>query len=307
MQRPFEVTVLGTSSATPTRDRNPSAQYVRLDKHYFLIDCGEGTQLQLTKFSLRMQKIKYVLISHLHGDHYFGLPGLVTSMALFGRLEPLVIVCPSDLKPIMDQILKLGDARISFEIQYIFTNPNQVETVLNETDFLIQTVPLQHRIPCTGFVIHEKGPERKINVDACERHNIPVSWYENLKFGADFTSDDGSIISNSELTLEGYKNRKFSYISDSIFDTEIVPVIEGSNLLYHEATFLHDRLDRAKETFHTTALQAGEIAKMSHVNELIIGHFSARYLNLDPLLQEAMLMHPNTQLAIEGKSYSILS
>ncbi len=307
MQKPFEITVLGTSSATPTRDRNPSAQYVRLDKHYFLIDCGEATQLQLTKYNLRLQKIKYVLISHLHGDHYFGLPGLVTSMALFGRVDPLYIVCPSDLKPIMDAILTTGDAHMNFEIRYVFTNPNEVETILNEIDFAIHTVPLKHRIPCTGFIIEEKGPERKINLEACDRYEIPVTFYEKLKWGEDFIGQSGIEIANELLTIQGYKNRKFAYISDTIYDETIIPNIADVTLLYHEATFLHDRLQRAQETFHTTALQAGQIAKLANVKNLMIGHYSARYLDLEPLLLEAKKMHLETYLALEGEVFQLNS
>lgn len=307
MQKPFEITVLGTSSATPARDRNPSAQYVRLDKHYFLIDCGEATQLQITKYNLRLQKIKYVLISHLHGDHYFGLPGLVSSMALFGRIDPLYIVCPADLKPIMDTILSIGDARLNFEIHYIFTNPDEYETVLNETDFAVHTVPLKHRIPCTGFVIEEKGSERKINVEACERYEIPVAFYEKLKHGESYVNSRGIEIANEVLTIPGFKNRKFAYISDTIYDESIVPYIEQVTMLYHEATFLHDRLSRAEETFHTTALQAGQIANIAQVKNLLIGHYSARYLDLEPLLLEAKKMHLSTYLALEGQVFQLNS
>ena len=307
MQKPFEITVLGTSSATPTRDRNPSAQYVRLDKHYFLIDCGESTQLQITKYNLKLQKIKYVLISHLHGDHYFGLPGLVTSMALFGRIDPLYIVCPADLKPIMDNILSIGDARLNFEIHYIFTNPDRFETIIDHSDFAIHTVPLKHRIPCTGFILEERGSERKINVEACERYEIPVTYYEKLKFGEHFINSRGIEISNETLTLPGYKNRKFAYISDTIFDETIVPYIENVTMLYHEATFLHDRLGRAQETFHTTALQAGQIANLANVKNLLIGHYSARYLDLEPLLLEAKKMHLSTYLALEGHVFQLIS
>lgn len=307
MQKPFEITVLGTSSATPTRDRNPSAQYVRLDKHYFLIDCGESTQLQITKYNLKLQKIKYVLISHLHGDHYFGLPGLVTSMALFGRIDPLYIVCPADLKPIMDNILSIGDARLNFEIHYIFTNPDRFETIIDHSDFAIHTVPLKHRIPCTGFILEERGSERKINVEACERYEIPVTYYEKLKFGEHFINSRGIEISNETLTLPGYKNRKFAYISDTIFDETIVPYIENVTMLYHEATFLHDRLGRAQETFHTTALQAGQIANLANVKNLLIGHYSARYLDLEPLLLEAKKMHLSTYLALEGHVFQLNS
>ena len=196
MQKPLEITVLGTSSATPTKDRNPSAQYVRLDKHVFLFDCGEGTQNQLLRNQLKLQKVRYVLISHLHGDHYFGLPGLITSMSLFNRTEPLVLIGPKPLQSFLNQILAEGGGELSYEIQFIETNPDVSETLVEHEDFSITTVPLKHRIPCTGFVLREKGAIRKINVDACIENGVPVSFYESLKLGFDYISDSGREIEN---------------------------------------------------------------------------------------------------------------
>ena len=300
MQKPFEITVLGTSSATPTKDRNSSAQYVRLDKHVFLFDCGEGTQIQLLRNQLKLQKVRYVLISHLHGDHYFGLPGLITSMSLFNRTEPLVLIGPKPLQNFLNQILVEGGGELSYEIQFVETNPDVSETLVEHQDFSITTVPLKHRIPCTGFVLREKGAIRKINVDACIENGVPVSFYESLKLGLSYTSDSGREIENEILTFDTPSLRSFAYISDTIFDIGIVPYIQGISLLYHESTFMHDRLARAEETFHTTAKQAGIIAAEAGVEQLMLGHYSARYDDLLPLLEEAKEQHENTILGQEG-------
>ena len=300
MQKPFEITVLGTSSATPTKDRNPSAQYVRLDKHVFLFDCGEGTQNQLLRNQLKLQKVRYVLISHLHGDHYFGLPGLITSMSLFNRTEPLILIGPKPLQSFLNQILDEGGGALSYDIQFIETHPEVSETLVDHEDFSITTVPLKHRIPCTGFVLREKGAIRKINVDACIENGVPVSFYESLKLGLDYISDSGREIENEILTFDIPSLRSFAYISDTIFDPGIVPYIQGVSLLYHESTFMHDRLARAEETFHTTAKQAGMIAAEAGVEQLMLGHYSARYDDLLPLLEEAKEQHENTILGQEG-------
>ena len=300
MQRPFEITVLGTSSATPTKDRNPSAQYVRLDKHVFLFDCGEGTQNQLLRNQLKLQKVRYVLISHLHGDHYFGLPCLITSMSLFNRTEPLVLIGPKPLQSFLNQILAEGGGELSYDIQFIETNPDVSKTLVEHEDFSITTVPLKHRIPCKGFVLREKGAIRKINVDACIENGVPVSFYESLKLGFDYISDSGREIENEILTFDTPSLRSFAYISDTIFDIGIVPYIQGISLLYHESTFMHDRLARAEETFHTTAKQAGIIAAEAGVEQLMLGHYSVRYDDLLPLLEEAKEQHENTILGQEG-------
>ncbi len=306
MQKTFDVTVLGTSSATPTKDRNPSAQYVRLDKHVFLFDCSEATQNQLLRGGLKLQKIRYVLITHLHGDHYFGLPGLITSMSLFNRTEPLTLIGPAPLWDFLQNIIKEGGGELSYEIDFKATNPNEVETVLDVADFSITSIPLKHRVACTGFVLREKGPLRKINVDACVEQGVPISQYESLKAGQDFLSETGREVPNDLLTFPAASLRSFAYITDTIYDPGIIPHIQGVNLLYHESTFLHDRLERAIQTFHSTAKQAGMIAAAAEVTTLMLGHYSARYEDLDPLLEEAKGEHEDTILGKEGLTVHIL-
>ena len=305
MHRAFEVTILGTSSASPTKHRHPSAQFVRMEGEYMLLDCGEGTQLQLVKFGLRTHRIRYVFITHLHGDHFFGLPGLITSMGLHGRTEKLTIAGPEGLEQVLSIILESGETKLPFELEYLVCNPDLSEIIVETNNFLVQTVPLKHRIPCTGFILKEKGPELKLNIDRCEELHIPTNYFDGIKMGDDYTTLDGKLISNSELTLLGSKNRSYAYISDTIFDEQVATAVKGVELLYHEATFLHELIDRAKETYHTTALQAGQIAKMAGVNKLVIGHFSARYHELGELGEEACSEFPNTEIAVEGKCYLV--
>ena len=305
MHRAFEVTVLGTSSASPTKTRHPSGQLVRMEGDYFLLDCGEGTQHQLVRMGLRRHRIRYILITHLHGDHFYGLPGLVTSMALFGRTEKLTIIGPAPLKDLMTTIFSVSEARVPFEIEYIPTNPGAPEWVMKNRNWSLRTVPLKHRIACTGFVLKEEGPERKLNVAEAEKLGVPVELYENLKWGEDWEREDGLVVSNVLLTLPGNPNRSYAYMSDTIYDEGIVPHISGVNLLYHEATFRHDLLNRAEETHHTTALQAGQIAQKAAAGRLIIGHFSSRYPHAEELLEEARTAFANTDLAEEGITYQV--
>ncbi len=303
MHRAFEITVLGTSSASPTKTRHPSAQFVRMEGDYFLLDCGEGTQLQLVRYGLRTHRINFILITHLHGDHFFGLPGLITSMALFGRKDKLTIAGPAPLKGILDQIINIGDAHLPFDIVYIVCDPEKPQIILKGNHYEIESVPLKHRIPCTGFILRETGPELKLNIDVCEKLSVPIAWYERLKAGEDYRTEDKKLIPNHDLTLAGTKNRSYAYITDTIYDENVASYVSGVTLLYHESTFLHQMLARALETFHTTALQAGKIAAISGVESLLIGHFSARYHDANELLLEAQSVFENTLLAEEGKTY----
>ena len=272
-----------------------------------LLDCGEGAQRQLSRYGLRVLKISHVFITHLHGDHYFGLPGLITSMALYGRTEPLVIVGPPALENIMQVLITESDSVLPYELHYIQTQTKSIETVVETEQFQIDSVPLKHRVPCTGFLVKEKGPELKLNVDACVKYKVPVEEYDAIKLGADYHSQSQGVIANNLLTSPGNKNRTYAYITDTIYDPEnLVPILKDADLLYHEATFLHERVDRAADTVHTTALQAGQIAQAANVKRLMIGHFSARYNDAQPLLDEAQSVFVNAVEAVEGVCYSVL-
>lgn len=294
-----EFIVLGSSSAVPTKNRHPSAHILKIANEKILIDCGEGTQVQLIKYGVRESRINYILISHLHGDHYLGLVGLISTMNLRGRKNTLYIVCPPALKPIINIQLKYGTVDLGFKIEYIFTQDLAYEVVLETETFILSTFPLVHRAACTAFVIKEKITERPLNIEACNKHHIPVAFYQSIKSGKDYQYN-GISIANSELTFEPKAPKTVSYCTDTLYLETIVNYIENTNLLYHEATFLHEAIEKAERTLHSTALQAGLIAKEANASKLLIGHFSSRYESLEPLLEEAKTVFPNTFLAEEG-------
>jgi ribonuclease Z len=301
----FEVTILGSSSATPIFNRNPSAQALNINERLYLIDCGEGTQQQMLKFDVKARRIDHIFISHLHGDHYLGLVGLLSSMQLNGRDKPLNIFCPPDLKEIIDVQMKLSETAIQYEIKYKFTNAEKAEVILDNPDVTVESVPLDHRIACTGFLFREKKRMRKLIREKVEELKIPVEYFTALKKGADYRDPKGSVFKNDMLTIDSSEPKTYVYCSDTLPSEKYVDQIKNASLLYHEATFLNNMLERAIETHHTTALQAAEIAVESHAKKLIIGHFSARYKTLSELLDEARSVFPNTELAIEGRVFEI--
>ncbi len=301
----FEVTILGSSSATPVYNRNPTAQLLNCNEKFYLIDCGEGTQQQLIKFGLKASKIDFILISHLHGDHYFGLIGLLSSMHLNGRIKPIHIFAPFALKEILDLQFKHSDTHLRYELIYHVTEANQSAVIFENADLSIETIILNHRIPCTGFKFTEKKRLRKIVVEKLEAANVPVAYYPILKRGVDLTLPNGDVILNADYTTDSATPKSYAYCSDTLMDESYFDSIKNCDTLYHEATFLHEMLERANETHHTTALQAAEIAKRVGTKKLILGHFSSRYKTLGPILEEAKAVFENTELAIEGHTYQI--
>ena len=301
----FEVTILGSSSATPIFNRNPSSQALNVNERLYLIDCGEGTQQQMLKFDVRISRIDHIFISHLHGDHYLGLVGLLSSMHLNGRSKTLHLFCPPLLKDIIDLELRCSDTTLQFPIDYRFTNPEAPEVILENPDVTVESIPLDHRIPCTGFLFREKKRLRKLLKERLAELNIPIEYFSPLKKGADYTTPEGKIIKNAELTTDSAVPKTYVYCSDTQFNPRYFNQISNATLLYHEATFLHNMLERALETNHTTALQAGEVAVETNAEKLLIGHFSARYKTLNELLEEARGVFPETELAIEGKTFMI--
>ena len=299
----FELTILGCSSATPTSNRFPSAQVLNISEHFFLIDCGEGAQIQLRRFSFKIQRINHIFISHLHGDHYFGLMGLLSSMHLLGRKKPVHLYAHANLREIINIQLKSSDTRLNYELIFHPLAYEKSEIILDEKTFTVETILLNHRIPCCGFLFREKPRERSIVKSKIKEFEIPVSFIPAIKNGEDFLTLDGRRIPNNEITLEPPPPRSFAYCSDTCYDERLLAQISEVDLLYHEATFLHEMLERAKETYHTTALQAGTLALKANVKQLIIGHYSARYKNPLPLLKEAQSVFPATLLGEEGKTY----
>lgn len=301
----FEVGILGSSSATPIYQRHPTAQVINFHERFFLVDCGEGTLIQMNRYKIKFHRINHIFISHLHGDHYLGLLGLISTMHLQGRSTPLHIYGPYDLKEIIDIQLKYSETALRYQLEFHATDPVNPAVLYEDEDILISTIILSHRIPCTGFLFSEKPRLRKLKKDKLHQFNIPVTAYNDLKAGLDYVDEEGKRIPNDQLTNDPRKPRRYAFCSDTIFDERLISIVKGVDLLYHEATFLSDKADRAMETFHSTAAQAAEIAKRAGVKRLIIGHFSARYKNLYPLLDEAKAVFTETTLAIEGDRFSI--
>ncbi|HTH81629.1 MAG TPA: ribonuclease Z [Mucilaginibacter sp.] len=301
----FEVTILGSSSATPIYNRNPTSQVLNINERLYLVDCGEGTQQQMLRFDVKASRIDHIFISHLHGDHYLGLVGLLSSMHLNGRKKPLHLFGPAQLKEIIDLQLKYSETTLQYDIEFTVTNATQAETIIANEDVTVETIPLDHRIACTGFLFREKKRLRKLLKDEIERVGVPIELYTALKKGADYTSPQGKLYKNDTLTIDSEEPKTYAYCSDTMVNEQYFKQIANSNLLYHEATFLHNMLDRANETHHTTALQAAEVAKKVNAGKLLIGHFSARYKSLDELLEEAQSVFPATGLAIEGKTFIV--
>ncbi|AEA45262.1 ribonuclease Z [Fluviicola taffensis] len=301
----FEVTILGSGAALPTSNRNPTAQYVSCNDRHILIDCGEGTQVQLRKYHVHIQKINHILISHLHGDHFFGLVGFLSSMHLLGRDKGLTIYGPEELEQIIRLQLEVGGARLGFELNFVALNGKENRLLFEDKIIEIWTFPLSHRIPTNGFLIKEKPRDRKLNAELFEEAGLSLTLIPKLKQGIDVELDSGEVIYADEYTYPAKPSRSYGYCSDTIYDERIVAYVKHVNLLYHEATFLDDKLDRAKQTFHSTASQAASIAKQAEVGKLLLGHLSARYDNSLKHFEEASAVFKNVRVVEDGETYLI--
>lgn len=301
----FEISILGSSSATPIYQRHPTAQVIKVHERIFLVDCGEGTLIQMNRFKIRFHKINQIFISHLHGDHYLGLLGLISTMHLQGRTADLHIYGQKELKEIIDIQLKYSETTLRYTIHFHRLDAEKDMLIYADEDLEVHTIALKHRIPCTGFLFKEKPRLRKLQRNMLAQYSIPLTAYDDLKNGNDFVTETGQIIPNNEVTTDPRAPRSYAFCSDTIYDERLVSVVNGVDLLYHEATFMNDKRERAMETFHSTAEQAATIALKAGVKRLIIGHFSARYKNLYPLLEEARAIYPNATLALEGDRFII--
>ncbi len=294
------LTILGSSSALPTSERFTSAQVLNVHEHLYLIDCGEGTQIRFRQLKLHFNKLNHIFISHLHGDHFFGIFGLLSSLQLLGRKNILHIYSFPGLENIILNTTKLFGEEFSFPITFHDLQNTKSEILYSNNTIEITSFPLNHRIPTCGFVFREKPKPFNIIKDKINEYNISVNEIRNIKNGSDLVLANGQVILNNELTLPAKKTSSYAYCSDTIYSPEIVTYIKGVDLLYHEATFLDNYLERAKSTFHSTAKQAAEIAKLAEVGKLIIGHYSARYKILDEFLVEAKKVFNETELATDG-------
>jgi ribonuclease Z len=296
----FELTILGSGAAIPTARRNPSSHFITCNDRHILIDCGEGTQMQLRKYGIRLQRISHILISHLHGDHFFGLVGLISTMHLLGRDKGLTIYGPEPLETIIRSQLEIGHARLNFDISFVKIVGKKQETIFEDKLIEIHSFPLQHRIPTNGFIIREKVKERRLLSDELKGKGLKLEHLPLLKKGHDILLEDGNVIHAEDVTLPPKPSYSYAYCSDTVYDESIIPFIQGVSILYHEATFIEKEKERAKETWHTTASQAGEIARRAGVGKLIIGHFSARYENTEIHLHEARERFEKVYAAEDG-------
>jgi ribonuclease Z len=299
----FGVTILGNNSALPAYDRHPTAQVVTLNDQLFLIDCGEGTQMQIARYRIRRSKIHHIFISHLHGDHYFGLIGLITSMGLLGREQELTIHAPAGLLAIINLQLEVAVTTLPFKLIF---HPLEEEGILVDTPkFSVECFSTQHRIPCWGFIIREKRKPRKINKEKAVAYDIPAAFYDRLKDGEDYENKNGEIIKNELVTIANKAPRSYAFCADTRFDETLAEKTKDVTVLYHETTYLKDLEERALARFHSTTVQAATIAARAGVQRLLIGHFSSKYEKLDAFLTEAQEVFPDTYLAIEGVTYKI--
>ncbi|MDR1782636.1 MAG: ribonuclease Z [Dysgonamonadaceae bacterium] len=301
----FEVIILGCGSALPTVKHNLSAQAVNFRDKLFLIDCGEGTQLQYRAMKLNFSKLNRIFISHLHGDHCFGLPGLISTLGMLGRTADLHIHTPADAETVFGPLLDYFCRELPFKVFFEPFDTRKNKVVYEDKSLKISTIPLKHRVPSAGFLFEEKPAFPHIVREMIDFYNVPIAKIKEIKEGADFVTPDGKVVPNDRLTTPADPPRRYAYCSDTAYYEKIVSIIEKADLLYHEATFCNDDLKRAKETFHSSALQAASIAKMAQVKKLLIGHFSARYPDEKILLNEAREVFPNTELANEGKKLKV--
>lgn len=296
----FELNILGCGSALPTTRHLATSQIVNLRDKLYMIDCGEGAQVQIRRMRLKFSRIGHVFISHLHGDHCFGLPGLISTLGMLGRTGDLVVHGPNGIDRFLRPILDLFCKGLPYEVRFNVIDTERHELVFEDRSLRVYSIPLRHRLPCCGYLFAEKEKEAHIVREMTDFYQVPVRMMQAIKRGEDFVTPEGEVIPNARLTRPADPSRRYAYCSDTAFHPAIVPYIEGVDLLYHEATFAEQDLPRAKETFHSTARQAAEIARMAGVKRLIIGHYSARYEDTEPLLQEAAAVFPETSLAREG-------
>ena len=301
----FEVTILGSGAAVPTLRRNPTSQYVVCNDRHILIDCGEGTQMQIRNYGIRFQRLTHILISHLHGDHFFGLVGLLSTMHLMGRDKGITVYGPKELESIIKSQLEIGGAKLDFELQFVATDPKNSQLIFEDKLIEIHSFPLKHRIPTTGFLIREKAKEFNLNSEAIKGSGLKIEHFHLLKKGEDVLDEDGQIFRFKDYTFPPKASYSYAFCSDTKYDLSIVPYVKDVSVLYHEATFTEKDSERAKATFHSTAAQAADIAKRANVGKLYLGHLSARYESTAAHLSEAAKFFDNTEVVEDGMKFTI--
>ncbi len=299
----MKLTILGCHSATPRYTAHPTAQVLEMKGHLFLIDCGEGTQVQLRRYKVKFARIKHIFISHLHGDHFFGLVGLISTFRLLGREAPLHVYGPKGIKEAITLQLKLGKSWTNYDLYFHELESKEPQLIFEDENVTITTIPLDHRVYTNGFLFKEKLGERTLNFDAAQKAGIDKSYFNKLKQGFDVENEKGELVENSTVTLDPPQPKSYAYCSDTAYYPQIVPQISKATVLYHEATFLDSHAHLAEKTMHSTSKEAGAIAKKAKVGTLILGHYSGRYDNTSLFQVEAQELFENTELAADGKTF----
>lgn len=300
----MKLTILGCYSATPRVDTNPTSQVLEVNNHIFLIDCGEGTQVELRRNKIKFARIKHIFISHLHGDHVFGLAGLISTFRLLTRETDLHIYCPKGLKEIITLQMKLADSWTNYQLIFHELTSTTSELIFEDEKVEVHTIPLDHRIYTNGFLFREKPGERHLDINAVLEANIDMAYYRKLKQGFDVINKDGVLIDNHKVTTAPKPSKSYAFCSDTAYNESIIPIINGVDVLYHESTFLEQHAKLAPQTKHSTAKEAALIAKKANVKLLILGHFSTRYENLKDFKIQAQSIFHSVKLASDGKRFN---
>ncbi|GFZ75740.1 ribonuclease Z [Aquaticitalea lipolytica] len=300
----MKLTILGCYSATPRTDTNPTSQVLEINNHMFLIDCGEGTQVELRRNKIKFARIKHIFISHLHGDHFFGLVGLISTFRLLTRETELHIYCPKGLKEVITLQMKLADSWTNYQLIFHELTSTESELIFEDDKVQVFTIPLDHRVYTNGFLFKEKAGDRHLDMDAVLNANINVAYYRKLKQGYDVVNEDGVLIDNNKVTTDPNPPKSYAFCSDTAYNEAIIPIIKGVDVLYHESTFLDQHASLAPKTKHSTAKEAATIAKKAKVKTLVLGHFSTRYDNLNDFKSEAQTVFESVELADDGKTFN---
>jgi len=301
----LKLTILGCHSATPRDNARPTAQVLEMKGHLFLIDCGEGTQMALRKNSIKFSRIKHIFISHLHGDHVYGLIGLISTFCLLSRESELTIYGPKGIKELILLQLKLAKVYTSYDLRFRESVENIPQLLLEDDSLTVTTIPLEHRVFTHGFLFQEKPGDKRLDIVACEEYGIDHAYYRKIKQGHDFTLDNGEVIYNEQLTIKGSTPKSYAFCSDTVYKEDVVPQITGVTALYHESTFLKSHEHLCERTKHSTAAQAATIALKAKVGTLILGHYSSRYGDYELFRTEAKEIFENTELALDGKVFDL--
>lgn len=300
----MNITILGCYAATPRTISNPTSQVLEIKNHTFLIDCGEGTQVQLRKSKVKFTKINHIFISHLHGDHVYGLIGLLSTFSLLNRLNDLIVFGPKGIKELIEVNLRISGSHLSYQLIVNELESENSEIILETETVIVKTIPLKHRIYANGYLFKEINTQRILNIDKLQEIGIDVCYYQKLKNGGNVTLENGVIIENKSVTFDPIHEKSYAFCSDTLYFENIIPIVENVDVLYHESTFLESEKALAKKTMHSTAKEAATIAQKAKVKNLILGHYSTRYKNIELFKDEAVTLFENVLLADDGKSFS---